>query len=204
MVINPLTDAYINIDKFPEKELFSFRYRISLLFIIFANVFFFIAPIISPDYLLLIYNGTMNVLAVNIIYNIMFVLLFIVDIYLIITINDRLAKTKKYRETRKMIKNTKVVLDKIDKKCESFYKYVLNNLTEGKPLSKKIKTFAIDDKYLMSLSFLLKEVEYGTIETEDDIEIHDLIILAITLFILASITLVVIYFLIQGGVIDGN
>ena len=98
-----------------------------------------------------------------------------------------------------MISNADRICENIDRKCELFYEYVMNSLTETKPLTEKVKKFAIDNNYLLSLNYVINKFNRGEIETEEDIKINDAIKALLIIFVLVLISFIVSIIVINGG-----
>ena len=193
MIIDPLKDVALNLDKIQKLRMFDEEYIFCLIFIGLWNIFFVVAPFLSPNFAML-YNGTLNNLLGEILYYLMIGIVFFLDIYFIVTINDRINKTRYYRTTRKMMENADQILKEINNKCEKFYEYVLACLTDKKLLQNKISNYSIDDKYLAALTYLNKLGPNKEVESDEDINVHVLVkFFIVVLVILLIIFLVTIF-----------
>ena len=199
MVINPIKDAAINIDELPSNVLFDFEFILYLCLIIVSNIMLAIGPFINIDVIKPLYDGTCEDKVLVILFYILCGLIFALNIYFIVSINKRLIKTRKYRMARKMISNADKICENIDRKCELFYEYVMNSLTETKPLTEKVKKFAIDNNYLLSLNYVINKFNRGEIESEEDIKINDAIKALLIIFVLVLISFIVSIIVINGG-----
>ena len=199
MIINPIKDAAINIDKLPHNVLFDFEFILYLCLIIISNIVFAIGPFINVDVIKPLYDGTCEDNVLVILFYILCALIFALNIYFIVSINKRLIKTRKYRMARKVISNADKICKDIDRKCESFYEYVMNALTEAKPLTEKVKKFAIDNNYLLCLNYVINKFNKDEIEKEEDIKINDAIKALLIIFVLVLISFIISIIVINGG-----
>ena len=199
MVINPIKDAAINIDKLPSNVLFDFEFVLYLWLIIMSNIMLVIGPFINVDVIKPLYDGTCEDGILNILFYILCGLIFVFNIYFIVSINKRLIRTRRYRMARKMVSKADKICEDIDRKCEAFYEYVLNALTETKPLTEKVKKIAIDNNYLLSLNYVVNKFNRGEIETEDDIRINDAIKTLLIVFVFVLISFFISIVVINGG-----
>ena len=199
MVVNPIKDAAINIDKFPQNVLFDFEYVTYLCLVLLSNIVLSIGPIINSEYLKPLYDGTCDNIVLMVLFYVICIMLFILNIYFIVSINGRLKRTRRYRVARNMLANSDKIISEIDFKCQSFYEYVMNSLTETKPLTKKLKMFALNSKYLLALHYLINRFNRDEIEKEEDIEINSAIKALLIIFVVIIITFIILLFVSIGG-----
>ena len=199
MIINPLKDVALNLDKIQKLQMFDVEYIVCLTFIAIYNVFFLISPFIAPEFAS-IYNGTLNNEIGVIFYYLMIGIVFFLDIYFIITINSRFNKTRYYRATREIVENAESILKEIDNKCERFYEYVMSGLLEKKLLNNNISNYSIDDKYLKAISYLNKLGPNKEVETSEDISVHILVKFFIVVLSVLLIIFLITVFAVKGGV----
>ena len=118
MLISPLQSIVIEPQVVADKKLFDDTFITYFIICIVFNIGFIFAPFVPSQFILSIYDGSCHIL-VTILFSIINVLLFLIDIYFIVVMNYRLNKTRIYRKAKYTIKNSEKILNKINKKCES-------------------------------------------------------------------------------------
>lgn len=192
---NPLQYLVVKDKKVPKIKIIDDNFKFIILFVIMANICFLIAPIFSSNFIISLYNGNGN-LIFQIMFYVMVILMFIIDIYIIILISVRCKKRLKYVRAIKVINNSHKIVNEMNKKCVNFYYYVLNGLEDNKLLNNEISKYSLNKKYVSSIAGIISLINYPNEKLSKQYIPFLLRLLLVMFFLLCFIFLVYLLYLI--------
>ena len=161
------------------------------------NFIMIFLPIIPSSSIRNFYQGINSNRIMLILFFISWILLFLLDTILIYLVSKNYKQNKAYKEALLSLKNIENNMNKINKKCENFYDYILSCLLKNKLLEKEISYFSIDNNIVSSI-FVLTRVLNNQYKGKE----NESITLRFVFIILSCLLLVVFAYLIYK--IGGN
>lgn len=162
-VIEPLKLLMVKQEKIPNLSYRNSDYLIYLIIIAMINFCFLIAPLLPSHFLLSLYRSTCDIKLAQYIFYLMFYDLIFVDACSIIHLRNLKNSIDKYLISRRILKKSHRIINEVDKKCESLYKYILSGVTDNKFLDDNISKYAINTDYLKASDYL-----FSIMQNEDN------------------------------------